>query len=452
MTPSLNTSLPDWLAWMESLHPSEIDLGLKRVRRVAEALSLDASKACVITVAGTNGKGSFIQVISALLSEEHARFGSYTSPHILHYNERIQLDGKPVSDALICDAFSAINIARGDISLTYFEFGTLAAMYIFQQAQVDYWLLEVGLGGRLDAVNIVDADVAVITSIGIDHELWLGNTRDAIAQEKAGILRADKPFICVDSDPPLILREIAQDLHCQTYWLGHDISFDEEHKILRIDGSSNAQSLSLDVEDAKLPLASVAAACKCYQLVSGRLDAARLQRIITGAQLPGRFERVTYRQADWVLDVAHNPAAVELLVAQIIRKYPALSNPHSNSTHSPDGDGVIVVFAAMLDKDISTIAKHLTRCTKTVVCTGIPDLPRSASASDVSATFAKVGVNTDTCPDPEGALSRAYDVWKKSSNPYPIFVVGSFYLIAEVKRIFASTSDQKRHEKLTNNE
>ncbi len=187
-------SLKGWLDWQESLHPLAIDLGLERAAQVFHALNPDCLKPPTITVAGTNGKGSCIAYLEAIYSAQGYRVGAYSSPHILKYNERIKIDGKPVSDELICEAFARIESVRGNTSLSYFEFGTLAALDIFCRSGLDIQLLEVGLGGRLDAVNIVDPDVSLITSIGIDHVDWLGNTREAIGQEKAGIFRATLPL------------------------------------------------------------------------------------------------------------------------------------------------------------------------------------------------------------------------------------------------------------------
>lgn len=197
-----NRSLEDWLQWLERIHPREIELGLERVLQVAKQLQLVPLSVPVITVAGTNGKGSTVAVMEALLNAAGKRTGAYTSPHFLHFNERIRVAATDVEDSDIIAAFTAIEEARGDIALTYFEYATLAALWVFRSQQVDVVLLEVGLGGRLDAVNIVDATVAVITSIALDHQDWLGNTRGVIAVEKAGILRSGAAAVIADPDPP----------------------------------------------------------------------------------------------------------------------------------------------------------------------------------------------------------------------------------------------------------
>ncbi|MEX2335393.1 MAG: Mur ligase family protein, partial [Pseudohongiella sp.] len=218
--------LAGWLTRIQQLHPNEIDMGLERLNIVARRLGLATGKQAdsplVITVTGTNGKGSHVAVIDAVLRAAGKRVGSYTSPHLLHYNERICVQGVPVADSAIVQAFVAIEQARQDVSLTYFEFGTLAALMIFQEADLDVMVLEVGLGGRLDAVNIVDADIAVVTSIGLDHQEWLGDTREAIAVEKAGIFRHRKPVVCTESDPPITLLQAASALSCPVYRAGRD--------------------------------------------------------------------------------------------------------------------------------------------------------------------------------------------------------------------------------------
>ncbi|MCC4593448.1 bifunctional folylpolyglutamate synthase/dihydrofolate synthase, partial [Xanthomonas campestris pv. cannae] len=198
---SMNT-LPEWLAYIERQHPQDIAMGLERVRAVAARMRLTKPAKHVITVGGTNGKGSTVAFVEAIARAAGWRVGSYTSPHLLRYNERVRIDGEEASDADLVTAFAAVEAARGDTALTYFEYGTLAALWLFQQAKLDLAVLEVGLGGRLDAVNLVDADVAVITTVDIDHTDWLGNDREAIGAEKAGIARPWKPLVLGEIDPP----------------------------------------------------------------------------------------------------------------------------------------------------------------------------------------------------------------------------------------------------------
>ena len=215
-------TLDQWLEWQMALHDKAIDLGLDRVNQVGASLGLNKIASQVITVAGTNGKGSSVAAYENWLRQAGFKVASYTSPHLLRYNERIKRDLMPVSDAELCTAFEAVEAARRDTSLTYFEFGTLAALYLMQQWQPDYAILEVGLGGRLDAVNIIDADLVHLTPIGIDHESWLGDDREQIGFEKAGVLRAGIPVVLNDSDPPQsVLKEIDR-LNCNCLQTGRD--------------------------------------------------------------------------------------------------------------------------------------------------------------------------------------------------------------------------------------
>ena len=216
-------NLNDWLSWQESLNPKEIDLGLDRVSRVLAQAGLSDSFNCpLITVAGTNGKGSVVAILEAIAKAAGLKVCSYTSPHIFQYNERIKTDGRPVDDRALCEAFERIDLARGDTALTYFEYGTLAAIDLFFRQQPDLVILEVGLGGRLDAVNIMAADVCVLTSIAIDHVDWLGDNRELIGREKAGIFRQGKPVVCGDAEPPQSVIAAAEKKHCEFVLAGRD--------------------------------------------------------------------------------------------------------------------------------------------------------------------------------------------------------------------------------------
>jgi dihydrofolate synthase/folylpolyglutamate synthase len=218
-------SLPDWLAWQETLHPKKIDLGLERVAAVAERLQLLQPDFGVITVAGTNGKGSSVALLESVLLAAGYRTGCYTSPHLQRYNERIRIQGKEADDKSLCAAFACVDAARGDDSLSYFEFGTLAALVLFSRTPLDIVLLEVGMGGRLDAVNILASNAALITSVGIDHSAWLGADRESIGREKAGILRAGCPAVCSDPQPPPGIEGRARELGAHWFCLGQQFSY-----------------------------------------------------------------------------------------------------------------------------------------------------------------------------------------------------------------------------------
>ncbi|MDH5786629.1 MAG: Mur ligase family protein, partial [Chromatiales bacterium] len=219
------STLDEWLSWQEQLHPVGIDLGLERPGKVLKTMGLEISGHLVITVAGTNGKGSSVALLESILLAAGYQVGCYTSPHLLRYNERIRLNGNEVSDAQLCESFERIDQARGATSLTYFEFGTLAAFDIFARSQLDVAVLEVGLGGRLDASNLLDADVALITAIDIDHAAWLGNDRETIAIEKGGIMRRGHPAVCSDPAVPQSLVELAAKTGAPLSQLGRDYRY-----------------------------------------------------------------------------------------------------------------------------------------------------------------------------------------------------------------------------------
>ncbi|MFA5923386.1 MAG: bifunctional tetrahydrofolate synthase/dihydrofolate synthase [Methylococcaceae bacterium] len=336
-------SLKDWLDWQESLHPLAIDMGLERTAQVYHALNPDCIKPPTITVAGTNGKGSCIAYLEAIYRAQGYRVGAYSSPHILKYNERIKIDGKPVSDELICEAFARIESVRGNTSLSYFEFGTLAALDIFWRSGLDIQLLEVGLGGRLDAVNIVDPDVSLISSIGIDHVDWLGATREAIGQEKAGIFRAKTPAIVGDCNPPESLLQSAVDKDAQLYCIGKDFGYKKN----TTDWDWFAGDLHID----QLPepglkgehqYRNASAVILAVEVLAKSLPVSDMS-IRTGLKntlLPGRFQLINDK-IPVLLDVGHNPEAVKTLVDYLNMTFP--------------GKKIHAVFSMMKDKDIAGV-------------------------------------------------------------------------------------------------
>ncbi len=277
------SQLDAWLRWLETLHPKPIDLGLERVQSVARALHI-AFPMPVITVAGTNGKGSTVALLDSILSAEGKRVGCYTSPHLLRYNERVKIAGRDVSDQQLCAAFAEVDAARGETTLSYFEFGTLAAMLLFMRANLDVVVLEVGLGGRLDAVNIVDADIAIVTSVALDHEAWLGNDRATIGREKAGILRAAKPAIFGDVSPLTELVDYAAQLTAPLYCRNRDFDYLSEGQEWRWWGDGRNGRVSL----SGLPRPSILLdnAATCLQALQFLPFAVRNEAIKTGLATP----------------------------------------------------------------------------------------------------------------------------------------------------------------------
>ena len=325
--PTAPANLAEWLAHLESLHPrgqAGIELGLDRVRLVSTGLA-QKNFCPVITVAGTNGKGSTCAYLENMLRHAGYRVGCYTSPHLVRYNERVRINGADISDHQLCAAFSTVEAARktaGDTSLTYFEFGTLAAWEAFAAAEVDIIILEVGLGGRLDAVNIYDADVAVVTSIGIDHTDWLGDTREAIGQEKAGIYRTGRPALCADLNPPQSLIDHATNIGSDLRLISRDFGFtrDPENRLqwnywFKQGDKTTRRSLAFPGLRGNTQLLNAAVALAALDCLDEKIHVpmqARRDGLIK-TEIPGRFQVIPGKPAI-VLDVGHNPQAVSTLV------------------------------------------------------------------------------------------------------------------------------------------
>ncbi|GMQ91357.1 MAG: bifunctional tetrahydrofolate synthase/dihydrofolate synthase [Gammaproteobacteria bacterium] len=322
--------LDDWLQWIEQLHPRQIELGLDRVQIVQKNLHIDRPSFVVITVAGTNGKGSTVAWLQSMLLAAGHRVGSYTSPHLQRFNERICINGKEVSDKALCQAFESINQARGDTVLTYFEFGTLAAVKIMVDAAVDVALLETGMGGRLDAVNAWDADVAVITSIGIDHTDWLGTDRESIAFEKAGIFRELKPAVCADPQPPQCIDKMAQQRHVGLHQYGREFSLDIQQDTWDWHGPDRSLTgLPHPGLAGQQQFRNAAAAIMTLQLLQARLPCSdsHIRGGLCGVVLPGRFQVISEEPLT-ILDVAHNAEATGQL-AQTLTQYPGNGKTHA---------------------------------------------------------------------------------------------------------------------------
>ena len=317
-TVSRFTNLQDWLAWQESLHPRPIELGLERVRSVWQRLlPQPTSTPIIISVGGTNGKGSSVAFLEAILLAAGYQVGAYTSPHLLRYNERIRIHGIAVEDAALCQAFAAVDAARLDTSLTYFEFGTLAALHLFHAAQLDVVILEVGLGGRLDAVNILDADAALVTSIALDHTDWLGAVRESIGYEKAGIYRRQRPAICADPQPPTSLLQHAQTIGATLFCAGRDYQFAADGVTWHWQsGAIRVSNLPIPTLAGEHQLANAAAVLMLLTSLQAHLPVPEvaIHAGLVNAKLAGRLQLCTSATGvEWILDVAHNPHAAEAL-------------------------------------------------------------------------------------------------------------------------------------------
>ena len=308
--PTTAAGLDAWLAYIESRHPRSIDLGLERVREVATRMALGRPAAQVVTVAGTNGKGSTVAFVEAIARAGGWKVGAYTSPHLLRYNERVRIDGEEASDQSLVAAFAAVEASRGDTPLTYFEYGTLAALWLFGRSALDLAVLEVGLGGRLDAVNIVDADVAVVTTVDIDHTDWLGSDREAIGREKAGIARAWKPLVLGEVDPPSSVLRHAYAIGANAIRLGSDFfhePVDAAHWRWREVGAELV--LPHPRLDAPAQRANAATAIAALRALPRALPSHAWAEGVAGARLAGRLQRFEPDGVEVVVDVAHNAQA-----------------------------------------------------------------------------------------------------------------------------------------------
>jgi dihydrofolate synthase/folylpolyglutamate synthase len=411
------TSLTQWLKWQETFHPVTIDLTLERISRVHKAMALPKPAPVVITVGGTNGKGSCVAMLEGILRAGDYRVGAYTSPHLLNYNERIRIDGVEVPDRAIIEAFEEIDSARGETSLTYFEFGTLAALYLFAQQPLDVVVLEVGLGGRLDATNIVDSDLALISSVGLDHQQWLGSDRETIGYEKAGIFRAKYPAVYGDPGPPHSVLQAARQRGTRLYRLekdyGYEVSvsgdwswFSQQEKLAdlpqpRLYGRHQYQNAAAVL----MGLRSLAPALQ--------VDISAIRQGLSKAALPGRYQRIADRP-EVRLDVAHNPDAFQMLAAM-------LESQPSRITH--------LVLGVLEDKAIGDMLPLLADY---IDCWHLatPDTPRGLPAERLMAAVKPCSQKpVFVYSSIDAAFTAARDAAGECER---ILVTGSFFTVAEI--------------------
>ncbi len=414
-------SLDAWLAYIETQHSRPIDLGLERVALVRGALGLNANS-IVITVGGTNGKGSTCAMLESILRAAGYHVGLYTSPHLLRYNERVRIDAQDVADAPLCEAFAAVEKARGDIPLTYFEYGTLAAWVMLAQASLDVIILEVGLGGRLDAVNVFEPDCAIVTGVAMDHMDYLGDTREAIGFEKAGIFRAGKPAICGDPMPPQSLIDHANSIGADLRISGRDFGFSGDKTQWQFQGKvQRRSSLAYPALRGANQLLNASSALAALETLEDRLPVP-MQAVRQGlmlVEIPGRFQVLPGRPAV-VLDVAHNPQAVAVLADNL-----------SNMGFYSDTWAVCGMFA---DKDIlGSLRAIAARVDHWLLC-DLPG-PRAASAAKLAAAIASISAELNlkasvaTFTDPPSAFNAAQAQAKEGDR---IVAFGSFLTVAGV--------------------
>ncbi|MEK1942338.1 MAG: bifunctional tetrahydrofolate synthase/dihydrofolate synthase [Pseudomonas sp.] len=411
--------LAQWLSYLEQLHPVAIDMGLDRSREVASRLGLGRPAATVITVTGTNGKGSTCAFLAALLAEQGLKVGVYSSPHLLRYNERVQVAGVEATDAELCEAFAAVEAARSEISLTYFEVGTLAAFWLFQRSGLDAAVLEVGLGGRLDTVNLIDPDLALVTSIGLDHAEYLGDTRESVAIEKAGIFRAGVPAICGDLNPPLPMLQHADALKAPFLLRGRDYDLAVTEQGWHWRGVNVArEEISLhDLPLLGLPMENAALALQAYALLDLPWQVDQLVTALQRTRVTGRLDR---RVVNWrgkaltlLLDVGHNPHAAEYLAQRLTSQ--ALAGKR------------LAVFGLLADKDLAGVVAPLLKQVAAWAVAPLPT-PRSRPAAELQATLLNLGADVVAYDDIAAALEAQLN---RATADDEILLFGSFYCVAE---------------------
>jgi dihydrofolate synthase / folylpolyglutamate synthase len=414
--------LAGWLAFADSLHRQSIDMGLERVVAVRDALGL-APTVPVITVAGTNGKGSTCAMLASILQAAGYRVGVYTSPHLLRYNERVRIDGVPVSDALLCAGFAQVDGARGDVPLTPFEFGTLAAMCVLNESGLDAIVLEVGLGGRLDAVNAFDADCAIVTSIGIDHVEYLGPTRESIGREKAGVFRPGRPAVSADPDPPATIAQEAARIGARLLQSGRDyrVRVDGERRWLSRPGQRLVE-LPPPALTGEVQWHNAAACVIALEALSSRLPLTAEHRRTGLAQvkLAGRFQRWRRdaHSPEVVLDVAHNAHAAQRLAATL-----ASSRPLGRT---------LAVFAMLRDKDIEASVRAMEGTVDQWFVGGISDR-RGSTGAEMALVLdrAEVRSTVERCESIADAFHRAI---AHAGAQDRVVVFGSFFSVAAALR------------------
>ncbi|SDA25732.1 dihydrofolate synthase / folylpolyglutamate synthase [Pseudomonas sp. NFPP10] len=424
-------TLGEWLAYLEQLHPSAIDMGLARSQQVASQMGLGKPAPRVVTVTGTNGKGSTCAFVASLLRAQGLQVGVYSSPHLLRYNERVQINGVEATDEQLCEAFAAVEAGRGEVTLTYFEMGTLAAFWLFQQAALDAVVLEVGLGGRLDTVNLVDADLALVTSIGVDHIEYLGDSRESVAFEKAGIFRPGAPALCGDLDPPQPLLDKARELGCPFFLRGRDfdLGVTDQHWQWR---GLDAQGKPVELQDLPLldlPMENAALALQVYLLTGLPWQPERISAALRQTRVTGRLDR---RQVDWqgkrlnlLLDVGHNPHAAQYLAERLARR--------------PVPGKRLAVFGLLADKDLEGVIGCLKGAVRHWAVAPL-DTPRARPVEDLQQALENLGAPVASYSSVAAALEAQC---AQATADDEILLFGSFYCVAEALEWLARRSTEE---------
>jgi dihydrofolate synthase/folylpolyglutamate synthase len=413
--PTSHSSLQAWIDWLVSLHAEEIDLGIERVKSVAEIMGLLPMAPTVISVAGTNGKGSSVAMLNAIYQAAGFRTGVFTSPHLLRFNERILLAGHEATDQQIVDAFCAIEAARGQVKLTYFEFSTLAALWLFAQDSLDVVILEVGLGGRLDAVNLVDADASLITAIDVDHQDWLGSDRSQIAVEKAGIMRSGRPSVCSDADAPTTLLDYAEQHQVPLQLLGRDFGYVENDQAWSFGSEGSVRDgLPMPALKGRFQLQNAAGVLALIEQLQARLpvsDAAMHMGLETVTHA-GRLQSIERGAQHWLVDVAHNPqAAMEL--ARFLDTQPIMD---------------VAIFSVLADKDALPMVQAVAPYVKKWAIADLA-VPRAMSLENLKALLLRAGVSANNIVEysdiSEAVAAHHDEPWER------MLVWGSFFTVSQ---------------------
>ncbi|WP_339766738.1 bifunctional tetrahydrofolate synthase/dihydrofolate synthase [uncultured Paraglaciecola sp.] len=404
-------SLNEWLDHLSALHPKNIEMGLERVAEVYQRLGISFSAQTVVTVAGTNGKGTTCALLEQACLTAGKRVGVYSSPHLIHYTERVRIQGNDADEQAHCRAFQDVERARREIPLTYFEFGTLAGLKLIHDANVEVALLEVGLGGRLDAVNVVSPDIAVITSIDLDHQDWLGDTKELVAAEKAGIMREGIPVVIGEPVKYQGLVDAVTRFHANAYWQHQDFDYNLRHSQL---DWHNTQVCYTGLPVPHIPVQNVSTGLQVIQLLELELTETQLSHVIESTRLPGRCQTIGQFPTVMV-DVAHNPHATAYLLTQI--------RQHTYNK-------LYVVVGMLKDKDIRASLANLVELNAQWML-GSLDMPRGATASDIKSVL----------DDKQKVLEfdstvQAYQQAKALAHEHDLIVVfGSFFTVSDILKL-----------------
>ncbi len=417
-------TLEQWLQWQEKLHPKTIDLGLERPARVLQRLSLPETSHQIFTVAGTNGKGSTVAFLEAIYLAAGYRVGAYTSPHIVKYNERIRINGEEVYEQEICDSFERINRVRKEISLSYFEFGTLAAIDIFSRHTLDVVILEVGLGGRLDAVNIIDPNVAVITPVDIDHTDWLGHDRESIAIEKAGIMRQGRPVVCSDPNPTESISTSARALNAQLFQLGRDYTphFDNGHWCFMHNQAQIWSELPMPRLKGQRQIENCSGALMAIKVLESKLPVSEqsIAEGIKNAHVTGRFQIINESPLI-LIDVAHNLQSTKFLAENLMQL-------------TCEGKRIAVV-AMLNDKDQYAVINELKPLIDQWHIAPL-NVPRGGDLSPLQQVFESLAIHQ---LEGHSDVTEAYITAKQSMQSQDqLIIFGSFYTVAAVLGLIES--------------